>query len=416
MKEFSYPDDIDPTAIVSELVTTKSNQIQHRILTEPHETLRKPPLFAKGGIHEGETPNYDHAISIPALSVTTFPRGTIIGKGIHLTHDDQPIMSRTPMLVAAVPNVQFLVNWTGGCSIEQLIEKKRQENLHRHHVAAPCVCVGFCHTAAYGHWLIDYLPVVYMVQKFTKGPVKWIVHHEMKPWMKDLLDLFSIGPDQWVLYDPETEYITTDSLIFVTFLRRPSLLLHPMINLMVDQILENSGIQLEKPDLKLFVSRARLKHTKRQLVNYEDVESLFREKGFIIVFPESLSPLEQIKLFSRAKIVAGETGSGMHNALFSQSTCDVLVLHSKAWPDFNQAAVTDVRGQRIGYVFGDSIEREPSKPHLDRFVVDLKIVEEAIDELLAGEQYHSVISGKPKVWSRLQTYVRARSRRSHSIW
>lgn len=382
VKGFNFPNDIDPAAIVSELVTTNSDRIQHRILTEPYDTSRKPPLFFKGSINETRISNYVTEATIPALSVTSFPRGAIIGNGIHLTQDDQPIISRTPMfaLYKGPDSAQWLSYWTGGDSVEQLIERKRNENLNRHHIAAPCVCVGLRWVRNYGHWLFDFLPIVYMVQRFTKGPVKWIVPSVMTPWMKDLLDLFSIGPDQQVLYDPETEYITTENLIFVTCLHY-GWFLHPMINSLIDQIFENSGIRLEKPHRTVFVSRARW-GSSRQLVNYEEVESLFEEKGFTIIYPESLSPLEQIELFSQAKIVAGETGAGMNNTLFSPSSCDVLLLQSNARHYFNQAAICDVRGQRIAYVFGDSLDHK-APPTQDRFILDLKIVEEGIDELLA---------------------------------
>jgi capsular polysaccharide biosynthesis protein len=59
-----------------------------------------------------------------------------------------------------------------------------------------------------------------------------------------------------------------------------------------------------------------------------------------------LSLPDQIRLFSRAKLVKGELGSALHNTLFS-GECTVLALN---WITACQSRIAHLRGQRVGYV------------------------------------------------------------------
>jgi len=51
----------------------------------------------------------------------------------------------------------------------------------------------------------------------------------------------------------------------------------------------------------------------------EVIEKLFRDRGFKVLEPQSLSFPEQIKYYVNAKVVAGFCGSGLHNIVFCPS-------------------------------------------------------------------------------------------------
>gem|GEM_PF-4586104 len=55
----------------------------------------------------------------------------------------------------------------------------------------------------------------------------------------------------------------------------------------------------------------------------EEVEEIFRSEGWDVISPEEFTIDDQISLFSNANRIAGLTGSGMHNLLFSKSGVNV---------------------------------------------------------------------------------------------
>src|SRR5438876_7035256 len=55
----------------------------------------------------------------------------------------------------------------------------------------------------------------------------------------------------------------------------------------------------------------------RLLLNHEAVLKAVSDAGLTALMPEQLPWPEQLAMFSKARIVAGEFGSGLHNTLFS---------------------------------------------------------------------------------------------------
>jgi hypothetical protein len=57
----------------------------------------------------------------------------------------------------------------------------------------------------------------------------------------------------------------------------------------------------------------------RAYANADTVDELFRQRGFVIVYPEDLTVAEQVALVRDAEIVAGPSGSALHLAAFMRS-------------------------------------------------------------------------------------------------
>lgn len=85
-------------------------------------------------------------------------------------------------------------------------------------------------------------------------------------------------------------------------------------------IQENSG---DSPK-KVYFSRTRLKH--RQTVGEDTVEKMFSSVGFEIVYPESLSLIEQINLTIGADEIAGVVGSALHLMVFSHKVKVIYII------------------------------------------------------------------------------------------
>lgn len=79
---------------------------------------------------------------------------------------------------------------------------------------------------------------------------------------------------------------------------------------------------------KVYVSRRRvsLKKLTRVIANEVLVEKLFEQAGFTVVYPEELSFSEQLSLFKQVSVLAGSSGSALHNSLFMNRGAKLIEL------------------------------------------------------------------------------------------
>ncbi|MFC7663301.1 glycosyltransferase family 61 protein [Methylorubrum suomiense] len=68
----------------------------------------------------------------------------------------------------------------------------------------------------------------------------------------------------------------------------------------------------------VYLSRSRLQQRLRDISDEDQVEAIFRSRGFQVIYPEMLTLSDQIKIFNTAPILAGFIGSAFHTALFSR--------------------------------------------------------------------------------------------------
>lgn len=81
-----------------------------------------------------------------------------------------------------------------------------------------------------------------------------------------------------------------------------------------------------EPILKIYVSR---RFSGRGPSNEEDVENYMRSKGFIIIYSETLSFKQQIRLFSMANVVVSAHGAGLTNIGFMDRGTTLIELLPK---------------------------------------------------------------------------------------
>lgn len=143
------------------------------------------------------------------------------------------------------------------------------------------------------------------------------------PQLEELLQVMSRGRD--VIYVPH------ETRIKVHLLVQPSMNTWGPLNVeswdlfkMSDNLMAQSGIMnirscvgeylSEQTTRKIFISRKNYSTTR--LRNEAAIIPLFEAAGFEIVYPETLSYVEQIHLFSSVKCVVGVTGAAMTNIVY----------------------------------------------------------------------------------------------------
>jgi capsular polysaccharide biosynthesis protein len=92
----------------------------------------------------------------------------------------------------------------------------------------------------------------------------------------------------------------------------------------------------------LFLSRRKLSERNNRTPNIEAVEERFRDLGYEILHPETLTLPEQMRRLLGARHLAGENGSALHWSLYSPHVASVLCL---GWNLKLQEGICKARGQ-----------------------------------------------------------------------
>lgn len=108
---------------------------------------------------------------------------------------------------------------------------------------------------------------------------------------------------------------------------------------------------------KIFVSRPG--DMRRSCRNARDVEAYFAEKGYEIIYPETLDLSAQATIFSKARVIAGFGGSAMFNILFARNLEKLIVLTHESYTARNEYLYASVLGCETHYVWSNPDLRHP---------------------------------------------------------
>ncbi len=236
--------------------------------------------------------------------------------------------------------------------------------------AGQCVMLGGPGLPVYGHWLVDFLPKLFVlgVSGYDIDKLRYLLPADTPRFAFALLALVGIPGEQIVLYDPVFDAVQPDELLIPTLLRTNSRTTPPFAaaaSFLARRIEARHGPFLgASSTLRLFISRERSGRALRTLINRERIEQLASEAGFAIVHPEQLPLLEQVRLFQGATHIIGEYGSALHATIFSPRGTLVCALRGSGSPiaGFLQSSIGHALGLPTGYVIGPTREGDPLEP------------------------------------------------------
>jgi Capsular polysaccharide biosynthesis protein len=180
----------------------------------------------------------------------------------------------------------------------------------------PSMC--FQTRGGFGHFLLECIPDLWVLEKGIKpklitglSPKK----HAPHKFILDMLSPFGMGENDFIR--PVQHEAALAKKFFIC--TRSSVL-----GVFVSESAKNIFRRIaefhheKQPDnflKKIYLSRKN--YLRRQLINEDACENLFKKYGFTIITPETLPYSEQIRLFSNASHIAGPVGSALHNIVFS---------------------------------------------------------------------------------------------------
>ncbi|HQT67682.1 MAG TPA: glycosyltransferase 61 family protein [Acetobacteraceae bacterium] len=221
-----------------------------------------------------------------------------------------------------------------------------------------CVLIATNGHATFGHWLIDFLPKIYLLARcgIALDRVKFLLPSDVGAWARDLLYIVGIEPNQIIDYDQNTTTPRCRNLIVPTLLRmsgRASPLLSDASRLLNSLVTSRLNYSVGEIPKRIYLARGQ-EHAWRKIENYEILEQTLVKEKFVLVRPETLSIANQIAMMRSADMIVGQHGSALHSTIFCDHPIRSCVLHENVsgWFAGLQAGIAERLDQKIGYVFG----------------------------------------------------------------
>lgn len=236
----------------------------------------------------------------------------------------------------------------------------------------------------YYHWMLLILTraVWALEEGWLKGR-RLLVPREMSRWMWSSLADAGIDQDRLLAYGKHERLALSDALVISPVeYASPSLLRR-----LQHRMWRAAGLDPASPppqDKLVYMTR---KDTNgRPLVEERDLSRLAEELGFEVVAPETLSLLDQVRLFARAQGIAGPTGAAFTNLAWAQPGTRVLSIFKEevTMPTF--VDLSTILGQHHRWLLGRPVAGfKAVHPISGPFSVDLGLARRELNWVRCGE-------------------------------
>lgn len=227
-----------------------------------------------------------------------------------------------------------------------------------------CILMKSRGEQVYGHWIVDYIPRLYLVGLANISNNVPIIFNSLPKWAlifieKILTASQDIIENKYKLISIKECIIPCYTKIGHTFLGDISKAAWSSLRKFFEisnQIIrqENNGDKLPS---KIFISREKVSTSKeREIHNIDQIQNISEQNGYTIIHPQDLSLFEQARLFNHAEFIVGEDGSGLHSVIFSRKKLRLIVLMSPNRMNLWHAGICEILGHQICYIEAQNIE------------------------------------------------------------
>ena len=247
----------------------------------------------------------------------------------------------------------------------------------------PFVLLGTDGGTNYSHWLARHVLKLALLEKAgVTESLPLLVNEDLRGYQVDLLDLLGISRDR--LLPMPTGLVVRCREIIVPVL----LMHHRKMRFGIDWLRERLASLLEPPasaqDL-LFVSRR--DSPNRVLLNEAEIADALTRRGFKTIVPGEMRFAEQVRSFSRARMVVGAHGAGLTNVMFAPAHARVLEIRStNVFPMNDFQFISGQMGLEFREIVSDRYgEAQRTRyQHNHDFYVDADAVIKTVDRMLEG--------------------------------
>ncbi|MGE4291585.1 MAG: glycosyltransferase 61 family protein [Desulfovibrio sp.] len=251
-----------------------------------------------------------------------------------------------------VPHAQKYPEWvrihdSQGRPVREILPRITQDALQPREYHDPVVrsgryvYLGFV-IMHYGHLLTEFLSRMWFDPSVFDPDTRFLVQarEEHQNWWREgvgfsrnimemICRAFGVPTDRVEFVDREAEY---ETVFAPTPLNAYPLASRPEVSALYERLADHVLQRYPKDDVpgvgkQLFLSRSGLSGERRTYYNGVEVDRIFADLGYSVVHPQRHSFPAQVRMFRRARIVAGEEGSALCGAMFAKRP-EVVYLES----------------------------------------------------------------------------------------
>ena len=248
-------------------------------------------------------------------------------------------------------------------------------------IETPCLYMDAAYRAAYGHVLVDALPRLWALPHIPEKRFGLFTTAGFKRGYVDEL-LAGVSKTTPIIRAQSSALCRT---LYVPV--QPHMLGWYVCSQAraawrrIEESFHNAGSK--NTPRKVYFSRRRFAE-RRRMVDEERVETLFRDRGFTVLYPEKEPLARQVAVIRGADVLAGPFGSAMHNSIFGRPDLRIFTLTphaSGAYPLIDRSA-----GRPFAYHLGTWLGDQAAAPDPLDFpweVGDLEAVNSSLDHFLS---------------------------------
>lgn len=253
----------------------------------------------------------------------------------------------------------------------------------------PETAIHFCkdYSFNYFHWLIEALPRLSIIEKFPElDSIPLLIDSNLKPQQLEALQILTKGKRELITLELGQAY-HIKNLFYPSCLSHVHNNYYHPVDFNNDIVISPDAIRYLRKNFLPFAKNLALKNkyyisrrnrgVGRRLLNDDEIETYLSEHDFTIIYPEQMSFVEQIQLFSQAKIIIGASGSAFANMIFSPPNCQIYILSANnEQVNFNLfSTLANVAQLQLNYVLGeDQVIEYLTKTH-NSFKVPIHLIE-----------------------------------------
>ena len=271
----------------------------------------------------------------PEIDLLVVHRAVVGGPGAHLKLDDR-------LVYADGPYPAYIKHWYDHDITPQAWTFDAPVSLK-----LPKAFVIMHFNYVWGHWLTEMYPKLFLIRALIDaGVVAPLLLPASAPAYMAKIARALIPDLEIVTYHPGRQAVAVGTVLLPHMLHK-DYYFHDFLRWELEReaMKQPRGGGFDK----VFVSRSgvRTPQSFREMENEAEIEAIAEGLGLTLLRPETLSWEEQARIFFRARVVAGEFGSGLHNALLSPPGCQVVSLN---WVVDVQSRIANFRRHDLGYI------------------------------------------------------------------
>lgn len=250
------------------------------------------------------------------------------------------------------------------------------------------------HTSYY-HWMIESLPRLYLIEKSSFKPDKYIVCN-ITAFQKQALEMLGISEDR-IIETENNKLIQADEVIVSDLINNFEEIYYRdakyyskkyFPSWICDFYKEKFVSQVEKTaPQKIYISR---KNSYRKVINEEDIIKFLEPKGFKVYYLENMTLKEQVQLFANADIIITPHGAGLTNLIFSPISTKVIEFYSPTYTDVSQRMIAETLNLQYRYILGEPIENNSLAPQFEGIYLDINKLEKTLEDIQNPQNVQSI--------------------------